>query len=101
MLGEVFELFAVLGESIERRVLDGFVTDRNGKSAAECEHFVRVQLLLLVRRVAPFARFTQRVALDRLEQGHGWRAFVLGGRMRSGEALARVMPAAAHLLQLF
>ena len=101
MFGQVLEFLAVFGKPVERSVLDRFVADRNGKSAAEGTHLVGIELLFLMRRVATFARLAESIALDRLGENHGRRTLVMDCRIVRREYLSRIVSAAAHLQELF
>ena len=64
----VFNFRAVIGRTIERRLVQFIVGNRNAEARAEHLQFVLVQLLLLVGDVLAFARFAQSVAFDRLRE---------------------------------
>ena len=64
-LAQVLELEAVVRRTIERRVGDGLVRDRNAEARPERAQVGFVQLLLLVRDVLAFAGLAEAVALDR------------------------------------
>jgi hypothetical protein len=68
---EVADLDAVLRRPVERRARDVRVGDRDVEAGAERTQLFLVHLLLLVRDVLPFARFSEPVSLDRARQDDG------------------------------
>ena len=62
---QVFELGAVVRRTIERRVGDLLVRDRDAEARAEGPQVALVHLLLLVGDVLALTRFAEPVALDR------------------------------------
>ena len=99
-LAEIHHLRAVVRRHVERRLGHALVGDRNAEPRAELAQLLLVELLLVVRDVAAFAAFAQAVAFDRLGEDHGRLALALDGRLVGRVDLLRIVPAAAHLLQL-
>ena len=99
-LQDVGDLGAVVGRTVERRLGDFLVADRNAEAGAEGAQLVFVQLLLLVRDVLPFARFADAVALDRAGEDDGRLPGVLDGGLVRRVDLDRIVPAERQLLQL-
>ena len=93
-LADVAHLGTVVGRPIERSGVDRLFGDRDVEAAAEVQHLVFVQLLLLMRDVAAFAGFAQAVALDGLGQDHGGRSGVLDGALVGVVNLQRIVAAA-------
>ena len=96
----VLHLRAVVRRLVERRLGHALVGDRNAEPRAELAQFLFVELLLVVGDVAAFAAFAQAVALDRLGQDDRRLALAFDGRLVGRVDLLRIVPAAAHLLQL-
>ena len=88
------------GGTIERRLGDFLVADRNVEARAEFAQFLFVQLFLLMRNVAAFAGFAQAVALDGLGENDRRLAFVFHGGFVGGINFARVVTAAQQLVNL-
>ena len=91
---------AVVGGTIERRVVQFFVGNGNSEARAEHAQLVFVQLLLLVRDVLAFASFAQAVAFDGLGQNDRRRALVLDGGFVGGVHLDGIVAAQPHARQL-
>ena len=96
----VLDFRAVVGRTIERRVVQFFVGNRNAEARTEHAQFVVVQLLLLVGDVLAFAGFAQSVALDGLRQNDGRRAGVIDRRFIRGVDLDRIVSAQPHACKL-
>ena len=79
--------------SIERRTDYLGIRERDVEAVAELHQLALVQLLLLVCDVAPLARLTQPVALDRARQNHRRRALVRDRRRIRGVHLDRIVAA--------
>ena len=97
---EVFDLGAVVGGAIERRLGDFAVGDRNREAAAEGAQLLFVHLLLLMGDVLAFAGLAETVALDRAGEDDGRAALVLGGGLVGGVDLDGIVAAERELLQL-
>ena len=90
------DLGAVVGRSVERRVRDLVVRDRDVEPVAERLERILAHLLLLVGDVLAFARFPHSVAFHRLCEDDGRLAGVLGRFGVCRIDLVRVVSAAVQ-----
>ena len=81
--------------------MDGFLGNRNVEALAEVDHFVFVELLLLMRDVAAFAGFAESIAFDGFGQDDGGRAFVFHGALVGVVDFLRIVAAALQCEDLF
>ncbi len=91
---------AIVGRTVERRIVQLFVLDRNPKARAEDHQLFVVDLLLLVGDVPAFAALAQAVAFDRLGQNHRRRTGMFDRGLVGGIHLDRIVAAQPHLLNL-
>ena len=92
----VADFRAVVGGTIERRLVQFLVGDGNSEARAEHAQLVFVQLFLLVGDVLAFASFAQSVAFDGLGQNDGRRSLVFDGRFVGGVHLDGIVSAQPH-----
>ena len=100
LLSQILQLLLVLLRLAERRLCYLVVRNGNAKARAELDQLLFIEFLLLVRDVAPLARFTQAVAFDRLGQDDGRRSPMFDGRPIGGVDLFRIMSAPQQFAQL-
>ena len=86
--------------TVERRLADFGVGDRNAEPVAEGAQLLFVHLLLLVRDVLALAGLAEAVALDRPRENHGRRALVLDGRLVGVVDLDRIVAAERSFFEL-
>ena len=99
-LAHVLDLGAIVGGTVERRIMQLFVRHRNAEARTEDHQLLVVDLLLLVGDVSALAALAQSVAFDRLRQNHRGRPRVLHRGLVGGIHLDRIVPAQSHLLNL-
>ncbi len=96
----VFDFRALVGRTVERRVVQFVVGNRNAEARTEHLQLVFVQLLLLVRDVLAFTGFAEAVALNCLGQNDRGLSGVIDRRTEGCVNLDRIMAAEAHARQL-
>src|ERR1039458_4034898 len=92
---------AALRRPVKTGIAGGLFRNGDLETRAEMRQLLLVELLLLVGDIAAFASLAQAVALDGVGQDHRGPAGGLHGRFVSVINLARIVPAAAQLEQIF
>ena len=98
---QILDLGAVLRRTIEGRVCNLGVADRNVEPLPKLPQLVFVQFFLLVGDVLSFARFAEAVTLNRARKDNGGAALVLESRFVGGVNFSRIVATLAHGAESF
>ncbi len=100
-LPQVEHLRAVFSRAVELELLDLLLRDRHFETAREVGHLRVIELLLLVRGVAAFARLAEPVALHGFGQDDRRPSLVLDGALEGVVDLHGIVAAAAQRREFF
>src|ERR1041384_4326473 len=99
-LQQILGFTAVKRWAVEWGFDDFFIGQWNVEASAKFAQFTFIQLLLLMRNVAPFTCFTQAVAFDSLRQNNCRRPLVFDGTFVSRINLCGIMTAPEQFMDL-